>query len=476
VGGLVVLGAVLRFSTLGAQSYWFDEAQAAHELHLSLGSMLSAMVDKETAPPLYFVLGWVWVHVFGAGEVGLRSLSALAGTALIPIAYLCGRELVSRRAGLLTAAFVAVSPFMIWYSQEAREYMLVAMFCGASLLWFVRASRDPTARQIAWWAGFSVLALLTHYFAGFLVAPQALWLLYIARSRASAVAVAAVGLIEVALIPLLISHATASLLGFITGTHLSTRIQEVPVAFFLGPPFGTSALGYGLIGAAVLAGGLIVLLIVGAEPDELRGVGVAVALAASVLLVPLVLALLGKDYYIERALIPAWLPLAIVLAAGCTTRRLRVPGAILAVLVLAGFVYGQVRINTDTQYQRPDWRAVAAALGTPSRTRAVIVYDGLGIDPLALYLRGVAWKEPVGTVAVSEVDVVGYVWQAPENPLPADVRLIGTRRAGDSLVARFALASEWRLTPTGIGARAAGLLGPASPGPAVLVQRASATG
>jgi hypothetical protein len=79
-------------------------------------------------------------------------------------------------------------------------------------------------------------------------------------------------------------------------------------------------------------------------------------------------------------------------------------------------------------------------------------------------------------VAVSEVDVVGYVWQAPENPLPADVRLIGTRRAGDSLVARFALASEWRLTPTGIGARAAGLLGPASPGPAVLVQRASATG
>jgi uncharacterized membrane protein len=114
VGGLIALGAVLRFSTLGDQSYWFDEAQAAHELHLSLGPMLSAMVDKETAPPLYFVLGWVWVHVFGDGEVGLRSLSALAGTALIPIAYLCGRELVSRRAGLLTAAFVAVSPFMIW--------------------------------------------------------------------------------------------------------------------------------------------------------------------------------------------------------------------------------------------------------------------------------------------------------------------------------------------------------------------------
>ena len=166
VGGVVALGAVLRFATLGAQSYWFDEAQAAHELHLSLGSMLSSMVAVETAPPLYFVLGWVWVHLFGAGEVALRSLSALAGTALIPIAYLCGRELVSRRAGLLTAAFVAVSPFMIWYSQEAREYMLVAAFCGASLVFFTRAWRDPSGRNIAWWTLFSVLALLTHYFAG----------------------------------------------------------------------------------------------------------------------------------------------------------------------------------------------------------------------------------------------------------------------------------------------------------------------
>ena len=110
LSGLIVLGAALRFATLGTQSYWFDEAQAAHELHLSLGSMLSSMVDVETAPPLYFIVGWVWAHVFGAGEVALRSLSALAGTALIPIAYLCGRELVSRRAGLLTAAFVALSP------------------------------------------------------------------------------------------------------------------------------------------------------------------------------------------------------------------------------------------------------------------------------------------------------------------------------------------------------------------------------
>src|SRR6516165_8602686 len=86
VGGLVALGAWLRFSTLGAQSYWFDEAQAVHEVHLSFGAMLSSMSGVETNPPLYFVLGWIWAHIFGAGEVALRSLSALAGVAVIPIA------------------------------------------------------------------------------------------------------------------------------------------------------------------------------------------------------------------------------------------------------------------------------------------------------------------------------------------------------------------------------------------------------
>jgi mannosyltransferase len=470
VGGLIVLGAALRLATLGAQSYWYDEAQAAHELHLSLGSMLSSMVDVETAPPLYFVLGWAWAHVFGAGEVALRSLSALAGTALIPIAYLCGRELVSRRAGLLTAAFVALSPFMIWYSQEAREYMLVATLCGAALLCFIRALRDPSARNIAWWAGFSVLALLTHYFAGFLIAPMALRLLYRARSRASVVAVVVVGLVEVALIPLLVSHATASLLGFITGTPLSTRVQVVPTAFALGPTVGTSLLSYGLIGAATLAGILIVLLVVGADTDELRGAGVAATLAAFVVVAPLLAALLGKDYYIERALIPAWLPLTIVLAAACTTRRLRVQGAVLAAIVLVGFAYGLVRINTDAQYQRPDWRGVAAALGSPSGPRAIVAYDDLATDPLKLYLRGVPWTRPNNPVTVNEVDVVGYQGQKPADPLPPGVRVLGERRVDDFFVTRFSLDRPWRVPPSVIGSRTVGLLAGGLSGQVVLVQ------
>jgi mannosyltransferase len=476
LAGLTGLGAWLRFASLGAQSYWFDEAQAAHELHLSFGSMVSSMILHETNPPLYFVTGWLWARVFGTGEVGLRSLSALIGTAVIPIAYMCGRELVSRRAGLVAAALAAVSPFLIWYSQEAREYMLLTALSGASLLYFARAWRDPSTRNIALWGVFSGLALLTHFFAGFLVAPEALWLLYVIRNRAIAIAAGIMAAIECALVPLLVTHANASLLGFITATPLGTRIQQVPVAFGLGTLYEGPLVSYGLLAAAVLAGILIVLLLVGADARELRGAGAAAALAACVLIVPLVVALLGKDYYIPRALLPAWIPLAVVIGAACTTRRLRIPGGILAAVLLAAFVLAQIKISGDPQYQRPDWRAVAQALGTSAGPRAIIAYDGtLATDPLITYVHGVPWSQPTGPVHVGEVDVVGYTRQTLRDPLPPGVTKLGGERVNGYLVERFSVDPAWGPNQGAISAGAQKLLVPVPASPAVLIQTAASS-
>src|SRR5437588_4984836 len=162
---IVAIGALLRFTTLGGQSYWSDEASTVHQANLSFHAMFSSAVSHEANPPTYFVLTWVWVRLFGSDEFGFRSLSALAGTAVIPIAYLSGRELVSKRAGIVAALLAAVNPFMIWYSQDATEYMLLAATSGASLLCFGRALREPTAKNMTWWGVLSALALWTHFFA-----------------------------------------------------------------------------------------------------------------------------------------------------------------------------------------------------------------------------------------------------------------------------------------------------------------------
>src|SRR3712207_9410986 len=101
LAGIVLLGAVLRFATLDGQSYWFDEAVTVRLLRMDLGDMLSAIPDSESTPPLYYVLAWFWTQLFGTGEVGVRTLSALVGTATIPVAYAIGARARSeeRRVG-----------------------------------------------------------------------------------------------------------------------------------------------------------------------------------------------------------------------------------------------------------------------------------------------------------------------------------------------------------------------------------------
>src|ERR1700748_584834 len=274
VVALVVLAAVVRVATISDQSYWLDESQAAHELGLSFGAMLHAWNRAEWNPPLYLILAWPWAKVFGTGEAGLRSLSALLGVGLVPLLYLAGRELVSARAGLVAAALGAVNPFMIDYSREAREYMLLVVLCTASLLFFARAWRRGTTRDLVWWAVLSALAVLTQYFAGFLVAAEGLLLVYRLRNRASVIALAAQAVVLAPVVPHVIPRLTGKA-EFITSQGLSTRIQQVPVTFALNTLFKSSAVSYGLIGAAALAAVVIALLVIGADDRELRGAGLA---------------------------------------------------------------------------------------------------------------------------------------------------------------------------------------------------------
>src|SRR6476469_3935011 len=114
VAGLTVLGAALRFATLGLQSYHHDEVvTASRVLWGDFGHAMNAVGFSESAPPLYYALAWVWTQVTGTGPWGLRSLSALAGVATVPVAYLIGIELRGRRGGLMAAALGAVNPMLI---------------------------------------------------------------------------------------------------------------------------------------------------------------------------------------------------------------------------------------------------------------------------------------------------------------------------------------------------------------------------
>ena len=476
-GALVVIAGVIRIIVINDQSLWQDEALTAYEAQLPLGAMINTVVHIETTPPLYFVLIWAWAHVFGNGAVALRSVSMCVGVALVPISYLAARDLISARAGVIAAAFVTFNPFLIWYSQEARAYMLLAALCGASFLWFVRARRDPSARSLTWWAVWSSVALMTHFFAGFLVAPEAVWLLWVARSRRSGArrrtagaAVGVVALVQVAMAPFALID-TGHGVGWIAHAPREVRLSQAISEWGVSILYRRTTVSQGLVAGAALF--LAVILLLGFRGDRVtrRGAAVAAVIGGFVWLAPLALGFLGHDYFLSRNLIPAVVPVAVVLAAACVVPRARLLGGALAVALIALFAYATVQVQTKSYLQRPNWRAVAHALGPATVPRAIFAANGTTATPLKIYLPRVSWVQPQSQrVPVAEIDVVGDikrlrlrpvrivlpkqqpVWYTPvASPVPRNVDVAGARlvdrfRVNNWIVARYVLYRQARLS------------------------------
>ena len=486
VAGLTLLAAVLRFATIATQSYWADESLTVHEVRQGFGAMLSTVARTETTPPLYFILAWAWAHVLGSGEAALRSLSAVAGVAAVPIAYLCGRDLVSRRAGVIAAAFTALNPFMIWYSQEARSYMLLMAFAGASFLWFIRAEREPSRRNIFWWAIFSALALATHFFAGFLVAPEVLWLLWRARSREAVFAAGALAAVQAALVPLAADD-TSHGVSWIHHARMVPRLSQVATEFAVSNVYRHVTIPQGLWGGALVIVVAVALLALVGGRVERRGAIVAGGIAAAVIVVPLVLGLVrpADDFFLVRNVSPAWIPLSVALAAACAAPRFRDVGTAAATVLLVVFAYGTIEINIDPAFQRADWRGVAHVLGPATGTRAILVAGGQSAIPLKIYAPGVNWVQPPETrkLVIDQVAVVGSIaWakvrghpshkgRALPRYYPRGAILLGHRWLRNFDVAQYQLLAPQRLDTRQLARRAGRFFRHTPANLLVLVQR-----
>lgn len=397
---LTALGAALRFATLDRQSFWLDELVTVALLRMDFGDMLEAVPESEATPYLYYVLAWGWAHVFGLGEVGLRSFSALVGTAIVPVAYGAGSALVSRRVGLVAAALVSVHPFLVWYAQEARSYSLLAFLTACGLLFFGRALGKPNRLALFGWAVSASLAIATHYFALFLVLPEAVWLLARSCPRLPAtlasLAPAAVLLLHVPLIDRQRDAGEA-----VSETSLLRRLAGIPKDLVVGYSFPTEILGSAVAGALVLVG--LVLLVTRSAPDVLRRALVPGGLAAFAITAPAVLALVGADYVVARNTLLAVVPATVCVAAGYAANRLGVAAAAALCALSLAIV---LSVSLDQRYGRTDWRGAAERLATPSAERAIVVTPFMSRSLWIPYLPGLDESQSE-TPEVEEIAVLG---------------------------------------------------------------------
>ncbi|HET7296887.1 MAG TPA: glycosyltransferase family 39 protein [Gemmatimonadales bacterium] len=407
VAALTVLGAVLRLYRLGHQGFWFDEGNTALLVHFSPGKMLGLIPQSESTPPLYYCVAWMWARVFGYDEVGLRSLSAVCGVLLVPVVYAAGARLISRRAGVIAAALAACSPLLIWYSQEARSYSMLALLSSVSLLAFAYARLDPSPRVLAAWVVASALALATHYYAALVVVPEALWLLWVHRRRSVQVAVGVVGVCGLGLIPLAIGQQTSGRANWISFTPFDRRFGQIGPQFaagFDGPAH--SVLEPVAIAIVVLA---LVLLATRSEPVQRRGALLAGGIALSGFLISLVLVVAGFDDLLTRNVLAISAPAALLVAGGLAVPRPRGVGVIAALALCGMGVATAVGVAVDRDYQRPDWRVVAGALGqAPVGGRAILVQHYSDRLPLSLYMPALQSVRGQSAAAVREFDVVSF--------------------------------------------------------------------
>jgi len=168
---VLLLAAALRFYRLDGQSLWADEGNSVALAGRSLADITYGAA-YDIHPPLYYYLLHFWARPFGISEFAVRSLSAVLGTLVVCLTFLLGRRLFDSWVGLVAAFLSAISPFQVYYSQEARMYILLAALSALSIYFLLKfmeaeAADDGRQQSLSLWAGFYVLATLlalyTHY-------------------------------------------------------------------------------------------------------------------------------------------------------------------------------------------------------------------------------------------------------------------------------------------------------------------------
>jgi mannosyltransferase len=379
MGGIVAVGAFLRFLYLGSKSPWLDEISTVMFVRLSRPEFWQVVREREANMLLYYLLLRAWIHL-GNSEFVLRLPSVIFGVASLFAIYALAKESFDRRTSLLCAGLLAVNAAHVRASQWMRSYSALVLLVVLSTLLFARAIERPTRRTWTLYVLLAGVAVYIHFMAGLLIAAQWLALLFVPRSRlpvrwmgAAALALAAVAS------PAALYVATHNV-GQLNWVANPRPLELYHLAVFL-------AAGGGKAVGAILAV-IFAILIAACFRDWQRRSSDArlrcrySLLFATLLFPPLASFALSfwKPIFFYRYLIVS-LPALLVLAG----RGLALlPGRWLAALTPAilGLSLAAVAISYRPE---EDWKGACTYLLTNARDGDVVLFSGRGRDPLDYY-------------------------------------------------------------------------------------------
>lgn len=382
LAAVLLVGAYLRLTALARQSLWFDEIDVVVRAQRPFSQVLHTFVAAGENGPFYNVLLALWVRAFGISETAVRLPSALAGVLAIPLIYLLGRRLAGRAVGLLAAGLLAISPYHVWYSQEAKMYSIVVLLALASSYALVEALES---NRRLWWALYVLatsLMFYNHVATVLVFVAQSLYAVATVRSwpgrrRSWLVAVALLTLpyLPIALWALKVISGGAPTWQPHARLWDALRIFATKFALNRYPDLAIEARAALLY--ALLAGlGVAVL----AARERRRRWWLFLLLLSVVPVVGLWLVSLRQSVFADRyamVALPAYLVLVAVAVVWLIRRRVLWPLSLVVIALLLIYAWGPLRdVNRTSSQQKEDWRdgfAWVAARAQPG--------DEILIDP-----------------------------------------------------------------------------------------------
>ncbi len=399
----VVVGILARFVGLGRESIWLDEATSLIIARMSPSSVV-AWAAADIHPPLYYLVLHLWL-CWGESEFAVRALSALLGVVTVIVVYALASELFDRRVGLLSAFLFSLAPLHVWYSQEARMYVMVTMLSLLSSYLLVKALRRP-GRGLMWvaYVVVSVLALYTHYFALFALLVCNLFALYAMWRHGSGVwrrwlgAQLAVALLFLPWLPILYRQVTTGGGGWVEraiGRPTLQSLLDTWLKFSVGLDSGLYPVVLRRIAYVLLLVSLLVAVLrvswprpgehSGSLAGDREGLLFCLMGAALPVLIIWLLSQVKPMYSIRYLLI--FVPLYWILVAygigGLPNRGLRaaVTALLLMTLVVGNYMAWRVE-------QNPDWRGAASHVLQRARSGDVVLFSPRwNVKPFEYYNR-----------------------------------------------------------------------------------------
>lgn len=375
---LVGLAYLLRTFSLDWQSFWLDEVHVVYFIDNPLMETVRLIISPEHNGPLYFLLLWGWRHLAGISDFALRYLSTLCSVLTVAVMWRIARAWFDDRVAGWTGLLFAISPFAIWFAQEAKMYALHMLLASFATLFLIKALRRN--RWQGWLAYGITINLLgySHFFGAFAIAAQGIVTVLATLRRPKKLRSYGITMILVALPYLPVVSFALRLLPRFEMRDISKGF--VPLPNMLREIASEYVLRVSMIHVpypARLLWPVALLILLGVFEAWRRGwrrglwlTGLMTLPIAIFYPISLRVPVFSPKYL--SATFPFFvMTLALALEALRRLWRPLVWGGLIGMVIVAG--WANVRILTQPMYQRTNWRAAAAFLETHARADDCIV-------------------------------------------------------------------------------------------------------